>query len=437
MISVYTPDAFRASFLSKQKIREDNQSVLKDVQAILTNVQQNGDEAIEAYAQKFDGGVPSNWLVTKDEKEKAWGEVAEETIVALKRAAENIRSFHQKQLPTSRFMKTEADITSGQLYRAIENVGIYVPGGTASYPSSVLMNAIPAIIAGVERVVMVSPARNGESISPLLLVAAEIAGVQEIYKIGGAHAIAALAYGTESIPSVDKIVGPGNAYVATAKSLVFGDVGIDMIAGPSEVAIIADETANPIFIAADLLAQAEHDPFARSFLFSTSERVLEEAKAEVEKQCAILPRKEIAEQALQNRSALVKVTDTDEAFELANQLAPEHLEIQLDQPMNYLGKVRNAGSVFLGNYSPEPLGDYYAGPNHILPTSGTAKFSSGLSVDDFLKKTTFLYYSEKALLDAAPDIMNLAKVEQLEGHARAIQVRVEERKGGISDENSK
>ncbi|UFU01162.1 histidinol dehydrogenase [Radiobacillus kanasensis] len=430
MIPVLSPEEFRKSFFSKQKNREDNQTILEDVQRIITDVQQNGDKAIERYAEMFDGGIPFSWLVSDKEKENAWKEVSEDTIASLKRAAENIQIFHQKQLPTSRFMNVEADITSGQLYRAIENVGIYVPGGTASYPSTVFMNAIPAIIAGVERVVMVSPARNGESISPVLLVAAEIAGVQEIYKLGGAQAIAALAYGTESIPSVDKIVGPGNAYVAAAKSLVFGDVGIDMIAGPSEVAIIADETANPVFIAADLIAQAEHDAFARSFLFSTSDRIMEETKMELEKQCAVLPRKDIAEQALQNRSAIVKVADTDEAFQLANQLAPEHLEIQLSQPMNYLGKVRNAGSVFLGNYSPEPLGDYYAGPNHVLPTSGTAKFSSGLSVDDFLKKTTFLYYSEAALNDAATDIMTLAKVEQLEGHARAIQVRVDNKNRG-------
>ncbi len=283
-------------------------------------------------------------------------------------------------------MQAENGIISGQLFRPIDRVGIYVPGGTACYPSSVLMNAIPAVLAGVEEVIMVTPVRNGEEIAPILSVAADIAGVTTIYRVGGAQAIAALAYGTETIPAVDKIVGPGNAYVAAAKSLVFGDVGIDMIAGPSEVAIIADGTANPIFIAADLIAQAEHDTNARAFLITTSSEMMKQVQLELENQCDDLPRQSIAEAALTEKGAGVVVKTLEEAFQIANKIAPEHLEVQVKDPISYLNKVRHAGSVFLGHYTPEALGDYYAGPNHVLPTSGTARFSSGLSVDDFVKK---------------------------------------------------
>ncbi|MBE6185585.1 MAG: histidinol dehydrogenase, partial [Bacillus sp. (in: Bacteria)] len=320
------------------------------------------------------------------------------------------------------------DIISGQLFRPLERVGIYVPGGTACYPSTVLMNAIPAVLAGVKEVIMVTPVRNGKEIAPILSVAADIAGVNTIYKIGGIQAIAALAYGTESIPNVDKIVGPGNAYVAAAKSLVYGTVGIDMIAGPSEVAVIADDHANPVYIAADLIAQAEHDKNARTFLVTTSRKLIEETQKELEKQCAVLPRKEIATAAIKSQSAALLVNDIHTAFEIVNQLAPEHLEIQVENPLLHLSKVQNAGSVFLGEHTPEAIGDYFGGPNHVLPTSGTARFSSGLSVDDFVKKITYLYYSEEALKQAAPSVIAIANEEQLVGHLRAVEKRLQEGK---------
>ncbi|MDC3426211.1 histidinol dehydrogenase [Aquibacillus sp. 3ASR75-11] len=428
MIPFYTPERFTSAFLNrKKKNSQREQEVLVTAKRILDDIRENGDEALKKYVQQFDGTVPSNWEVTKEERKQAWDDVDPKTIAALQKAADNIRQFHQKQLPTSRTMELSDQIQSGQLYRPIERVGIYVPGGTASYPSTVLMNAIPAVLAGVQDVIMVSPARNGQPIKSVLLVAADIAGVQTIYKLGGVQAIAALAYGTETIEPVDKIVGPGNAYVAAAKSLVFGEVGIDMIAGPSEVAIIADETADPIFVAADLIAQAEHDKNARAFLFTNSPFLAEATKAELAKQCATLPRESIATAALEQHGATVQVNSIDQAFELVNKLAPEHLEIQLQDPMTYLGKVRNAGSVFLGSYTPEALGDYYAGPNHVLPTSGTAKFSSGLSVDDFLTKTTYLYYGKSALVEAAPHVTRIAEEEELSGHARAVQKRIDKR----------
>ncbi|MDC3416270.1 histidinol dehydrogenase [Aquibacillus salsiterrae] len=424
MIPEYQLDAFSNTFLSKKKAETQNMAVLQTAREVIVDIRKNGDQALHHYIEKFDGVLPNQLVVSADERKEAWDQVDDKTIESLKQAANNIRKFHQKQLQSSRFMHMDENIVSGQLFRPIEKVGIYVPGGTACYPSSVLMNAIPAILAGVEEVIMVTPARNGESIAPILSVAADIAGVTTIFKIGGIQAIAALAYGTETVPSVDKIVGPGNAYVAAAKSLVFGDVGIDMIAGPSEVAIIADDTAEPSFVAADLIAQSEHDENARSFLITTSASLIGKVNAELEKQCAVLPRQSIAEASLKNKSGSVQVTTIEEAFRLANQLAPEHLEIQVENPLSFLGYIKNAGSVFLGNYTPEALGDYYAGPNHVLPTSGTARFSSGLSVDDFIKKTTFLYYSDKALQDAAQHVITIAEEEQLVGHARAVEKRL-------------
>ncbi|MGV3489533.1 MAG: histidinol dehydrogenase [Tuberibacillus sp.] len=423
MIANYTVEEFKTAFLGATKKAMDP-DVLKAAEDIINQVRNGGDTALRTIVQKFDGMVPEQWEVTDAERKAAWDEVPEDLLDALERAAANIKHFHAKQLQNSRTMELSEDIISGQLFRPIQRVGIYVPGGTAIYPSTVLMNAVPAVLAGVNEVVMVSPARQSGHIDPVLIVAADIAGVHKIYKIGGAQAIAALAYGTETIRPVDKIVGPGNQYVSAAKSLVFGDVGIDMIAGPSEVAIIADDTANPAFVAADLIAQAEHDANARTFLFSTSESLIEKTGLELEKQASILPRNEIIRQSFTRRSALVCVKDIQEAFTLVNQLAPEHLEIQLENPMNYLGMVKNAGSVFLGHYTPEALGDYFAGPNHVLPTAGTARFSSGLSVDDFMKKMTYLYYSEKALNEAAPFIDELARKEQLYGHAEAVKVRL-------------
>ncbi|WP_226034828.1 histidinol dehydrogenase [Aquibacillus saliphilus] len=424
MIDKYSAGSFTENFLPKKKDNQVNNEILEIAKNVIADIRANGEDALKKYVKKYDGLVPDNWEVTNEERLEAWNQVPRETIDSLKKAADNIRKFHSKQLQSSRFMDVNEQVVSGQIYRPIEHVGIYVPGGTASYPSSVLMNAIPAVLAGVEQVIMVTPARNGQNIAPILSVAADIAGVTKIYKLGGIQAIAAIAYGTETIPSVDKIVGPGNAYVAAAKSLVFGDVGIDMIAGPSEVAIIADESAKPEFVAADLIAQAEHDENARAFLFTTSEKLINQTSEELEKQCADLPRRKIAETSLKTNGAAVLVNNTDIAFDLVNKLAPEHLEIQLENAISYLGKVKNAGSVFLGNYTPEALGDYFAGPNHVLPTSGTARFSSGLSVDDFLKKTTFLYYSENALKDASSHVVNIATAEQLDGHARAVQKRV-------------
>jgi histidinol dehydrogenase len=427
MIRRYSPEAFRDVFISrKTKKQPFDADVLQAVKTILDDIKNRGDEALREYTEKFDGLKTDSFLVSREEREKAWNEVDPEVIEALKKAAENIRRFHSKQLQTSRVMEMNDDIVSGQLFRAIERAGIYVPGGKASYPSTVLMNAIPAVLAGVRQIVMTTPARDGKNIPPVLSVAADIAGVDVIYKIGGSQAIGALAYGTEQIAPVDKIVGPGNAYVAAAKSLVFGDVGIDMIAGPSEVAIIADESARPAYLAADLIAQAEHDEKARSFIFCTSKDVLEKTIEELKMQCEVLPRKAIAETSLANEGAAVLVDSVDEAFELANALAPEHLEIQTKDALKDLGKVKNAGSVFIGSHTPEAVGDYFAGPNHVLPTAGTARFSSGLSVDDFIKKTTYVYYSENALRTAALHVEALAQEEELHGHARAVKVRLEQ-----------
>ncbi|WP_062105751.1 histidinol dehydrogenase [Bacillus niameyensis] len=425
MIPVYSSEKFTELFISKKTKKEPfSEKVLTTVKDIIENVRVKGDEALREYMLKFDGSVPENLVVSEEERQAAWQEVSEDVIESLKKAAVNIRAFHSKQLQQSRMMQVTDEIISGQLFRPIERVGVYVPGGKACYPSSVLMNTIPAVLAGVDEIVMVTPARNKGNIEPILSVAADIAGVHTIYKVGGAHAIAALAYGTDKIASVDKIVGPGNEYVAAAKSLVFGDVGIDMIAGPSEVAIIADGSANPKYVAADLIAQSEHDEKARAFLFTTCEQLLQETLFEVEKQCAVLPRENIAKESLLNESAVVLVETIDDAFQLSNQLAPEHLEIQLDNALTFLGKVKNAGSVFVGHYTPESVGDYFAGPNHVLPTSGTARFASGLSVDDFMKKTTYVYYSEQALNQAAPYIEKIAEAEELEGHARAVTVRL-------------
>ncbi|MBM7540799.1 histidinol dehydrogenase [Amphibacillus cookii] len=424
MISTYRASEFEAMLHAQKKQSNQTSEAYQVAKEVIAEVQADGDRALAKYVEKFDGVVPDRYLVSEQEREQAWQQVDDQTIQALKNAAENIRAFHAKQIKQSKFMQDELDIVSGQLYRAIDKVGIYVPGGTACYPSSVLMNAIPAVLAGVEEVIMVTPARHGAEIAPILSVAADIAGVSSIYKIGGIQAVAALAYGTESIPSVDKIVGPGNAYVAAAKALVYGDVGIDMIAGPSEVAIIADQTANPAHVAADLIAQAEHDTNARAFLFTPSQQLIDETKVELSKQTERLPRAEIAVSALKANGALVMVEHLDDAFRLSNMLAPEHLEIQVDHALDYLKYVKHAGSVFLGHYTPESLGDYYAGPNHVLPTSGTAKFSSGLSVDDFVKKTTFLYYSKTALQNAAQDVITIAEEEQLAGHARAVSQRL-------------
>ncbi|WP_437177572.1 histidinol dehydrogenase [Heyndrickxia camelliae] len=418
-------EEFVKQFLVANNKISMNPEIMETAMNVIKEVRADGDSALKKYAQKFDAYVPEKWEVSEEERKHAWNMVSPNIIESLRKAAANIQDFHRKQITQSRIMEMSEDIISGQLFRPIEKVGIYVPGGTASYPSTVLMNAIPASIAGVEEIIMVTPAHSEEGISPVLLVAADIAGVGKIYQIGGIQAIAALAYGTDTIPKVDKIVGPGNAYVAAAKSIVYGDVGIDLIAGPSEVAIIADENATPAYIAADLIAQAEHDKNARTFLFTTSNKLIEEVLVELAKQLAVLPRKEIAAPSLLNNSAAVVVKNLHLAFDLVNQLAPEHLEIVVQNPLSWLGLVKNAGSVFLGEHTPEAVGDYFGGPNHVLPTSGNARFSSGLSVDDFIKKTTYLYYSEKALGSTAEHIISIATEEKLAGHARAVQIRMQ------------
>ena len=423
MVSIYQANEFEELLTSQKKTSLQSDQAYQVAREVIAAIQEEGDKALDKYVEKFDGRVPNNYVVSDEERKRAWEQISPKTIDALKRAAKNIEAFHAKQVNQSKFMQTEPDIISGQIYTPVDKVGIYVPGGTACYPSSVFMNAIPAILAGVKEVIMVTPARSGEEIEPILSVAADICGVSKIYKIGGIQAVAALAYGTETVTPVDKIVGPGNAYVAAAKALVYGDVGIDMIAGPSEVAIIADDSANPVYVAADLIAQAEHDTLARAFLISTSDDLIKQVEQELEAQLAVLPRAEIAGEAIENFGGLIKVDNIDEAFRISNLIAPEHLEIQLNDSLSYLGYVKHAGSIFLGHYTPESLGDYYAGPNHVLPTSGTAKFSSGLSVADFVKTTTFLYYTEKALKQAADDVIQIAEEEQLSGHARAVSKR--------------
>lgn len=395
------------------------------VAAIIQAVRYEGDDALRAYTKSFDNQDILDFRVSSEAITEALNSCDPELLKSLTTAKQNIESFHKQQLANS-FVDTEkAGVVRGQLYRPIETVGIYVPGGTAAYPSSVLMNAIPAKIAGVSRIVMVTPPSEA-GIPSTILAAAALAGVDEVYKIGGAQAIAALAYGTESIPKVDKIVGPGNRFVAAAKRAVFGEVGIDMIAGPSEIVVAADETANPAFIAADLLSQAEHDPEAAAILITTSQTIAEETEKAVTDQLQTLARRAIAEQALQDHGKIIVAASTADLFEIVNLLAPEHLEIQLESPFSYLHAVKHAGSIFLGNYASEPLGDYVAGPNHVLPTSGTARFSSPLSVYDFQKRMSFVSYTKEALAAEKDAIIRIAESEGLQAHARAIQIRYKE-----------
>lgn len=396
----------------------------KAVQNIIAEVRASGDLALRTFTEKFDAVVLNDFLVTDEEISDAYKTVSSQLVDIITEAADNIRNYHEKQLRPS-WMTTEENGTMlGQKVTPLDSVGVYVPGGTAAYPSSVLMNVIPAKTAGVQRIVMVSPPGRDGKLPAGVLVAADIAGVKEIYKIGGAQAIAALAYGTETIKPVDKITGPGNIYVALAKREVFGDVAIDMIAGPSEIGILADETARANEIAADLLSQAEHDPRACAVLVTTSRTLAEDVQNEVYKQLSQLPRKEIATQAIENFGAIYVANDMEEAVNAINQLAPEHLEIVTDNPMELLGKIKHAGAIFLGRYSSEPVGDYFAGPNHVLPTNGTARFSSPLSVEDFQKKSSIILYSEKAMNDNGAKIAEFARLEGLEAHARAVEARL-------------
>lgn len=394
------------------------------VKEIIESVRKNGDAALKEFTEKFDKTTIESFAVTWEEMEEAYNQMDAHMIQIMEEAAHNIQVFHEKQLRPS-WMTTDKNGTIlGQKITPLDSVGVYVPGGKAAYPSSVLMNVIPAKVAGVERIVMVSPPGKDGKIPKEVLVSAKIAGVKEIYKVGGAQAIAALAYGTESIRPVDKIVGPGNIFVALAKREVYGDVDIDMIAGPSEVAVLADETAIPEEVAADLLSQAEHDERACSVLVTTSQTLAEAVAQEVEKQLAVLPRKAIAGKSINDYGAIYVAETMDEAIATINQLAPEHLEVLAKNAMELLGKIKHAGAIFIGRYSSEPVGDYFAGTNHVLPTNGTARFSSPLNVDDFQKKSSVIVYSEKALNENAHKIAAFARMEGLEAHARAVEKRM-------------
>ena len=411
--------------LLKERNREAGLKVENAVAEILDTVRRDGDSAVRMYADRFDGGAPESLELPRDQVE-ALAEKADPLFVeSLKKAAANIRDFHERQKQQSWLTTREDGVLMGQRIRGLSRVGLYVPGGTAAYPSSVLMNAIPAKIAGVGELIMATPVKGGKA-NPDIMAAALVAGVDRVLQVGGAHAVAALAYGTESIPKVDKIVGPGNIYVATAKKQLYGTVDIDMVAGPSEILVLADETANPRYLAADLMSQAEHDPMASAILLTTSEAIARETAAELERQVQTLSRKDIILESLSNFGAILVCSTMEEAVGFANELAPEHLEVCVRDPMEYIGRLDNAGSMFLGNYSPEPLGDYFAGPNHVLPTSGTARFFSPLSVDSFVKKSSFIYYTRSALLPQADDIIRLAQAEGLTAHANSIQVRKEE-----------
>ncbi|MGC5324815.1 histidinol dehydrogenase [Brevibacillus sp. SYSU BS000544] len=402
--------------------REQQEAVI----SILEQVKCDGDVAIRFFTEKFDRVQLDELRVTEQEFQEAIELVDQKILDALQEAADNIRDYHQRQVRQSWFTTKETGTILGQIIRPLRRVGLYVPGGTAAYPSSVLMNAIPAQVAGVQEIVIVSPPGRDGKLNPAILAAAQIAGVREIYKVGGAQAIAALTYGTSTIKSVDKIVGPGNIYVALAKREVYGLVDIDMVAGPSEIVVLADDSANPRYVAADLLSQAEHDPMASAVLVTPSRAVAKAVALEVERQLTLLPRKEIAEASIRDYGAICIVKDLQEGFDVVNRLAPEHLELLIEDPFDHLGKIENAGAIFLGQYSSEPVGDYFAGPNHVLPTNGTARFSSPLSVDDFIKKSSVISYSKQDMKNNGAKIVSLAMQEGLQAHARAIQERLDD-----------
>jgi histidinol dehydrogenase len=397
------------------------------VQEILNEVKEKGDEALFGYTEKFDGAklTKETVEVTDEEIQAAYAQVDDELLSVIRKSMENIRVYHEKQRQYSWFDTTESGTMLGQKVTALASVGVYVPGGKAAYPSSVLMNIIPAKVAGVKNICMVTPPGKDGSVTPTTLVAAKEAGADHIYKVGGAQAIAALAYGTESIPKVDKIVGPGNIYVALAKKAVYGHVSIDSIAGPSEVLVLADETANPRFVAADMLSQAEHDELASAILVTTSMELAKAVEKEIEGFVAVLSRKEIIQKSLDNFGYLLVAKNLEDAISITNAIASEHLEIVTKNPFEVMMKIENAGAIFLGEYSSEPLGDYFAGPNHVLPTNGTAKFFSPLSVDDFIKKSSIIYYSKDALGAVHEDVEKFAKAEHLTAHANSIAVRFE------------
>ncbi|MDE6781484.1 MAG: histidinol dehydrogenase [Ruminococcus sp.] len=427
MKKIYADGVNEVAFLDELSRRagETNKEVTETVSAIIDDVKNNGDTAVKNYTLKFDGNLPQYYEVPREVINDAMTEADPEFVNALLDAQENIADFHNRQVEQG-FINPKANgVILGQRIRGLEKVGLYVPGGTAAYPSSVLMNAIPAKIAGVKELIMVTPPLKDGTPNKDILVAAAICGVDRIFLAGGAQAIAALAYGTEEIPKCDKIVGPGNIFVATAKKLLYGVVDIDMIAGPSEILVLADETANPKFAAADLMSQAEHDKLASSIMITTSEKLADETIAEINRQKEYLSRKEIIEKSLEDYGAIIITDSREKAVSLANAIAPEHLEVLMDNPMELLGSLDNAGSVFLGHYASEPLGDYFAGPNHVLPTSGTARFFSPLGVASFTKRSSYIYYTREALEEAKDDIVLIAEKEGLTAHANAIKVRFE------------
>lgn len=404
-------------------------SVADVVSEIIDNVKKRGDEALYEYCSRFDKAELSSLEVTKEEIDEAFSLVDSEFVSIIEEAAENIRSFHKRQVRNSFVISEKDGVVVGQKVMPIEKVGLYVPGGTAAYPSTVLMDSVPAKIAGCSEIVMVTPPNKEGKVNPVILAAARIAGVDRIFKVGGAQAIAALAYGTESVPRVDKIVGPGNAFVAEAKKQVFGRVSIDMIAGPSEILVVADSTCNPSFVAADMLSQAEHDKMASAVLVTDSYELAEAVSAELERQIPLLPRAEIARASIDNNGKIIVAEgNLSLAIDIANEIAPEHLELCMDNPFDYLDKVKHAGSIFMGKNCPEALGDYFAGPNHTLPTSGTARFSSPLGVEDFVKTTQFTYYTPDALSRVSDKVAYFARKEGLDAHARSVEVRFEENK---------
>ena len=412
----------------RQRSGEVDKKVAQTVAEIIENVRLNGDKAVEEYTLKFDGKLPPAIEVSREEINDALTQADPDFVSTLLNSMENIADFHNRQKHQSFIDLKDNGVILGQRIRGLKRVGLYVPGGTAAYPSSVLMNAVPAKIAGVQELIMVTPPTKEGKANPDILTAAAVAGVDRVFLLGGAQAVAALAYGTETIPKVDKIVGPGNIFVATAKRQLYGTVDIDMVAGPSEILVLADETANPKYVAADLMSQAEHDRLASAILITTSEKLAEETRAELARQVETLSRKEIIRESLQNFGGIIVCDTLDRAIELANEVAPEHLEVVVKDPFTYLGRLDNAGSIFLGEYAPEPLGDYYAGPNHVLPTSGTARFFSPLSVDAFVKKSSYIYYTKDALQEASADIVRFANKEGLTAHANSIIVRSGEAK---------
>ncbi|WP_442602050.1 histidinol dehydrogenase [Paenibacillus sp. KN14-4R] len=415
-----------SEFSLKREVEYGTPEQNATVNRIIETVRAEGDEALFRYAREFDRVEIDSLRVDAAEFEAAYDQVDAEFVRALRQAAANIRAYHEKQKRNSWMDLQEDGSILGQVIRPLKRVGLYVPGGTAAYPSSVLMNAIPAQVAGVSEIVIVTPpsTAGGAGINPHILVAAAESGITEVYRVGGAQAIAALAYGTASIPAVDKIVGPGNIYVALAKRNVFGVVDIDMIAGPTDIVVLADDSADPTYVAADLLAQAEHDVLSPATLLTPSLPLAQAVQAELARQLEALPRRDIAAESTANRGAIVLTATIDEAVRLANAIAPEHIELLVAEPFALLPRIENAGAIFLGQYSSEPVGDYFAGPNHVLPTNGTARFSSPLSVDDFIKKSSVIHYSREALLANGDMIMTLARTEGLEGHARAIEVRL-------------